>query len=80
MIDHGLVNPDVLDEESCVLLGLLVRDVHLRDLAWALIARPALMIMFGYGVLSWLMCRQLWRRHRCVCWGLRHGCKEPAHY
>ena len=38
MIDHGLVNPDVLDEESCVLLGLLVRDVHLRDLAWALIA------------------------------------------
>lgn len=38
MIDRGLVNPDVLDEESCVLLGLLVRDVHLRDLAWALIA------------------------------------------
>lgn len=38
MIDKGLVDPDVLDEESCLLLGLLVRDVHLRDLAWALIA------------------------------------------
>jgi hypothetical protein len=38
MIDQGLVNPEVLDEESCLLLGLLVRDVHLRDLAWALIA------------------------------------------
>jgi hypothetical protein len=37
-IDQGLVDPDVLDEETCLLLGLLVRDVHLRDLAWALIA------------------------------------------
>jgi hypothetical protein len=38
LIEQVLVDPNVLDEESCLLLGLLVRDVHLRDLAWSLIA------------------------------------------
>jgi hypothetical protein len=37
MIDTALADPSALDEKSCVLLGLLVRDVHSRDLAWALI-------------------------------------------
>ena len=37
MIDKVLADPNILDEESCLLLGLLVRDVHLRDLAWALL-------------------------------------------
>jgi Domain of unknown function (DUF4192) len=37
MIDKVLADPNILDEETCLLLGLLVRDVHLRDLAWALL-------------------------------------------
>jgi hypothetical protein len=37
LIDKVLADPNVLDEEKCLLLGLLLRDVHLRDLAWALI-------------------------------------------
>jgi hypothetical protein len=37
MIDKVLADPNILDEERCLLLGLLVRDVHLRDLAWALL-------------------------------------------
>ena len=37
MIDKVLAEPNILDEESSLLLGLLVRDVHLRDLAWALL-------------------------------------------
>ena len=37
MIDKVLADPNILDEESCLILGLLVRDVHLRDLAWALL-------------------------------------------
>jgi hypothetical protein len=41
MIDTALTDPSALDEKSCVLLGLLVRDVHLRDLAWALIGPAA---------------------------------------
>ena len=37
MIDKVLADPNILDEDSSLLLGLLVRDVHLRDLAWALL-------------------------------------------
>ena len=37
MIDKVLADQNILDEETCLLLGLLVRDVHLRDLAWALL-------------------------------------------
>ena len=37
MIDKVLADPNIPDEENCLLLGLLVRDVHLRDLAWALL-------------------------------------------
>jgi hypothetical protein len=37
MIDKVLAEPNILDEESSLLLSLLVREVHLRDLAWALL-------------------------------------------
>jgi len=38
LVEQALVDSGVLNERTCVLLGLLVRDIHLRDLAWALIA------------------------------------------
>jgi Domain of unknown function (DUF4192) len=37
-IAAGLTEPNALDERNCLLLGLLVMDLHLRDLAWALIS------------------------------------------
>jgi Domain of unknown function (DUF4192) len=37
-IAAGMTDPNGLDERNCLLLGLLVRDLHLRDLAWALIS------------------------------------------
>jgi hypothetical protein len=38
IVEQALLDPGALDERSCVLLGLLVRDIYLRDLAWAMIA------------------------------------------
>jgi Domain of unknown function (DUF4192) len=37
LVDAAVSDPAVLDERNCLLLGLLVTDVHVRDLAWALI-------------------------------------------
>jgi hypothetical protein len=37
VVDSATSDPGVLDERTCLLLGLLVTDVHIRDLAWALI-------------------------------------------
>jgi hypothetical protein len=38
LLDSATSDPGVLDERTCLLLGLLVTDVHIRDLAWALIS------------------------------------------
>ena len=38
MIAAAITDPNSLDERDCLVLGLLVMDVHLRDLAWALIS------------------------------------------
>jgi Domain of unknown function (DUF4192) len=38
LVDSATSDPGVLDERTCLLLGLLVTDVHIRDLAWALIS------------------------------------------
>ncbi len=37
LVDAAISDPAVLDERNCLLLGLLVTDLHIRDLAWALI-------------------------------------------
>jgi hypothetical protein len=37
-ITAAMTDPNALDERNCLLLGLLVMDLHLRDLAWALIS------------------------------------------
>jgi hypothetical protein len=37
LVDTAMSDPGVLDERTCLLLGLLVADLHTRDLAWALI-------------------------------------------
>jgi Domain of unknown function (DUF4192) len=39
ILDVAVLDPSTLTERICVLLGLLVRDVHIRDLAWALMSR-----------------------------------------
>jgi hypothetical protein len=39
ILDTTLDNPSALDERTCLLLGLLVREVHIRDLAWARMTR-----------------------------------------
>jgi Domain of unknown function (DUF4192) len=36
LVDGAMSDPAVLDERNCLLLGLLVTDLHIRDLAWAL--------------------------------------------
>jgi Domain of unknown function (DUF4192) len=38
LVDLATSDPGVLDERTCLLLGLLVTDMHIRDLAWALIS------------------------------------------
>ena len=38
LVDSAASDPGVLDERTCLLLGLLVTDMHIRDLAWALIS------------------------------------------
>ena len=38
LVDSATSDPGVLDERTCLLLGLLVADMHIRDLAWALIS------------------------------------------
>lgn len=38
LVDLATSDPGVLDERTCLLLGLLVTDMHTRDLAWALIS------------------------------------------
>jgi hypothetical protein len=38
LVDSATSDPGVLDERTCLLLGLLVTDMHIRDLAWALIS------------------------------------------
>jgi len=38
LVDSATSDPGVLDERTCLLLGLLVADMHVRDLAWALIS------------------------------------------
>ncbi len=37
LVDAAMSDPAVLDERNCLLLGLAVTDLHIRDLAWALI-------------------------------------------
>ena len=37
LVDTAISDPGVLDDRNCLLLGLLVTDLHIRDLAWALI-------------------------------------------
>lgn len=37
-VDAAISESAVPDERTCLLLGLLVTDVHIRDLAWALIS------------------------------------------
>jgi hypothetical protein len=37
LVDAAMSDPAVLDERNCLTLGLLVTDIHIRDLAWALI-------------------------------------------
>jgi Domain of unknown function (DUF4192) len=34
-VDSAMADPSPLDERSCLLLGLLVTDIDVRDLAWA---------------------------------------------
>jgi len=34
-VDSAIADPSALDERTCLLLGLLVADIHVRDLAWA---------------------------------------------
>jgi hypothetical protein len=38
LMDSATSDRGVLDERTCLLLGLLVSDVHMRDLAWAQIS------------------------------------------
>jgi Domain of unknown function (DUF4192) len=38
LVDSATSDPSLLDERTCLQLGLLVSDVHTRDLAWALIS------------------------------------------
>jgi hypothetical protein len=38
MVDDGMADPRALDERNCLLLALLVTDVHIRDLGWARIS------------------------------------------
>jgi hypothetical protein len=38
LVDSASSDSGVLDERTCLLLGLLVTDVHIRDLAWSLIS------------------------------------------
>jgi Domain of unknown function (DUF4192) len=38
IVEAAISEPAVPDERTCLLLGLLVTDVHIRDLAWALIS------------------------------------------
>jgi hypothetical protein len=37
IVETAISEPAVPEERTCLLLGLLVTDVHIRDLAWALI-------------------------------------------
>jgi hypothetical protein len=37
IVESALSESAVPDERTCLMLGLLVTDVHIRDLAWALI-------------------------------------------
>jgi hypothetical protein len=37
-VRSGVADPNGLDERTCVALALLVTDLHLRDLAWAMIS------------------------------------------
>jgi Domain of unknown function (DUF4192) len=39
LLDTAMADPNDLDERTCLLLGLLVTDLHLRDIAWALLSR-----------------------------------------
>jgi Domain of unknown function (DUF4192) len=38
LVDSATSDRGVLDERTCLLLGILVTDVHMRDLAWAQIS------------------------------------------
>jgi hypothetical protein len=38
LVDSATSEPGVPDERTCLLLGLLVTDLHIRDLAWASIS------------------------------------------
>jgi hypothetical protein len=38
MVDGAISEPGALDERTCLLLRLLVTDVRIRDLAWALMS------------------------------------------
>jgi hypothetical protein len=38
IVDAGMADPCALDERSCLLLGWLVTDFHIRDLAWSRIS------------------------------------------
>jgi Domain of unknown function (DUF4192) len=39
ILHAAVADPSALDERTCLLLGLRVRDLHIRDLAWALMSR-----------------------------------------
>jgi hypothetical protein len=39
IMDSAMADPSALDERNCLLLGLLVTDVYVRDSAWARIGR-----------------------------------------
>jgi hypothetical protein len=38
IVDAGMADSHALDERNCLLLALLVTDIHIRDLAWAQIS------------------------------------------
>ena len=69
----------LLDEETCLLLGLLVSDVHLRDLAWALMTPTNAedhVRLWGV-VVAHVLPR--WPQRRCVCWAWLRGWAVRAH-
>jgi hypothetical protein len=39
IMDSAMADPSALDERNCLLLGLLVTDIYVRDSAWARIGR-----------------------------------------
>ena len=72
IVEGTVSEPAVPGEGTCLILALLVTDLHLRDLAWALIT-PANAEDHVRLWVRWRGCRRRWRRLRCAYWAWPRG-------